>query len=260
MASDIQLYGFDCPFVERSRLLLELKGVSYQYTSVKDFNPAPDWFLTLNPLGKVPVLIHQGKAIYESAIINEYLEDIFPSPAAFPVHPVDKAFCRILIDYCSKPFIANLFALLMNQDQEKTESLMAACLKDWRWLNAFLLEHNPDGDVAFGSGEGDFGMADLSYLPFFSRYAAVAYYRHFELPDEQAYARVKRWRDSCMTHPLAKALMMPEEHIIKLYYSHSQGWGAGRLPPKGQQNSLDPATPYEDRPMPPRPLPANING
>ena len=119
MATDIQLYGFDCPFVERSRLLLDLKGVDYQYTSVKDFNPAPAWFLKLNPLGKVPVLIHQGKAIYESAIINEYLEDVFPEPAAFPEHPVEKAFSRIVIDYCSKQFIGNLFGLLMNQEEEK---------------------------------------------------------------------------------------------------------------------------------------------
>ncbi len=250
MHSTIQLYGFDCPFVERSRLLLELKGVDYQYTSIKDFNPAPDWFLKLNPLGKVPVLIHQGQAIYESAIINEYLEDIFPEPAAFPKSPPEKAFSRILIDYCSKHFIGHLFGLLMNQQQAEAVPAMNACLDDWRWLNDFLMEHNPQGDFAFGS---DLGMADLSYLPFFSRYAAVNYYRHFQLPDTKAFERVRRWRESCLAHPLAKALMMPEDHIIKLYYSHSQGWGAGRLPPKGQENSLDPSIPYDERPMPPRP-------
>ena len=181
---------------------------------------------------------------------NEFLEDIFPQPAAFPQSSLEKAYSRILIDYCSKSFISNLFALLMNQDGEKAEATMSACLEDWRWLNDFLMEHSPNGHYAFGS---EIGMADLSYLPFFSRYAAVSYYRHFELPGIQEFARVRLWRDSCLAHPLARSVMMPEDHIIKLYYSHSQGWGAGRLPPKGQENSLDPSIPYDQRPMPPRP-------
>ncbi|WP_101756975.1 hypothetical protein [Oceanicoccus sp. KOV_DT_Chl] len=45
-------------------------------------------------------------------------------------------------------------------------------------------------------------MADLSYLPFFTRYSAVAYFRHFELPATSEFSRVRRWRDACCDHPL----------------------------------------------------------
>jgi len=249
MPESLKLLGFDCPFVERTRLLLEFKNIPYEYTSMKDFNPRPEWFLQLNPQGKVPVLIHREQAIYESAVINEYLEEVFPSPAALPVSPSRRAFCRILIDYCNKSFAAAQFALLMNQQQERAEPLMADALASWRWLNNFLLQHSPDEDFAFNK----LGMADFTFMPFFSRYAALRYYRHFELPATEEFERVRRWHDACMHHPIHQAVCLPEEHIIKLYYTHSQGWGAGRLPPKGEHNSLDPDIPFEQRPMPPRP-------
>jgi glutathione S-transferase len=249
MSETLQLLGFDCPFVERARLLLALKEQPYEYTNIRNFNPRPQWFLELNPQGKVPVLIHRGNAIYESAIINEYLEELYPNPPAFPATAAQRAFCRILIDYCGKGFVSSQFALLMNQDADKADKLMADALDSWRWLNDFLMLHNPDGSFAFA----EFGMADISYIPFFSRYAAVRYYRHFELPASAGFSRVLRWFDACMTHPLTAAIAMPEEDIIKLYYSHSRGWGAGRLPPKGEHNSLDPEIPYAQRPIPPRP-------
>jgi glutathione S-transferase len=249
MPGSLKLFGFDCPFVERTRLLLDFKGIEYEYINMKDFNPKPQWFLDMNPQGKVPVLVHQDQAIYESAIINEYLEEIFPSPAALPESAAQRAFCRILIDYCGKSFAAAQFALLMNQEEEGAEQLMDNTVNSWRWLNDFLLQHSPDGDFAFN----ELGMADFSFIPFFRRYAALRYYRHFELPVTKDFERVTRWHDAVMKHPLTGKVGLPEEHIIKLYHTHSQGWGAGRLPPKGQQNSLDPTIPFDDRAMPPRP-------
>ncbi|WP_159931060.1 glutathione S-transferase family protein [Oceanicoccus sp. KOV_DT_Chl] len=145
MSEELKLYGFDCPFVERTRLLLALKQLDYEYTRMQDFNPAPDWFLALNPLGKVPVLIHREQAIYESAIINEYLEDCFPKPTAFSKDPAAKALARILIDYCGKSFVPAMFGLLMNREQANAEAVMTASLESWRWLNTFLVQHNRKG-------------------------------------------------------------------------------------------------------------------
>ena len=55
--SEVEVLGFDCPFVERTRMLLDLKGVEHTYRSLTDFKTAPPWFLELNPLGKVPTLV-----------------------------------------------------------------------------------------------------------------------------------------------------------------------------------------------------------
>jgi len=48
-------------------------------------------FLALNPYGKVPVLLDEGAVIYESTIVNEYLEDRFPEPPLMPRDPLGRA-------------------------------------------------------------------------------------------------------------------------------------------------------------------------
>ncbi len=53
----------------------------------------PD-YLKLNPNGYVPTLVHNGRAIIESAIICEYLDDMFPAASLRPADPVDKARMR----------------------------------------------------------------------------------------------------------------------------------------------------------------------
>ena len=65
-----------CPYVQRSRIALMEKGIDFIFTEV-DLRNKPDWFLEISPYGKVPVLKHDDKIIYESAVINEYLEDCY---------------------------------------------------------------------------------------------------------------------------------------------------------------------------------------
>jgi len=54
---------------------------------------APE-YLKLNPKGYVPTLVHDGRPVIESALICEYLEEVFPDPALSPSDPVDKAYMR----------------------------------------------------------------------------------------------------------------------------------------------------------------------
>lgn len=249
MPSSLQLLGFDCPFVERARILLQFKGVEHTYTSMTDFGSAPDWFLKLNPLGKVPVLIDGEEAIYESNIINEYIEDRFEGPRAMPQTPLLRARTRLLANHCDKVFIFKLFALLMNRDGERAQTVMDEAVDSWRWLNTFLMKHSPEGDFAFG----DFGLADMTYAPFFARYAANRHYRHFALPGDEDLSRVERWARACVEHPIVRQVTLDEDSLIKLYFTHSRGIGAGVRPAEGQFNSQDPSWPYAERPLPPRP-------
>ena len=51
-------------------------------------------YLKLNPKGYVPTLVHDGRPVIESALICEYLEEVFPNPPLSPVDPVDRAYMR----------------------------------------------------------------------------------------------------------------------------------------------------------------------
>jgi glutathione S-transferase len=73
-----------CPYVQRVRIALDEKQIPYQMIYI-DLADKPDWFLELSPLGKTPVLKVGETAIFESAVILEYLEDAFDHP----LHPAD---------------------------------------------------------------------------------------------------------------------------------------------------------------------------
>src|SRR5215213_10311156 len=73
-----------CPYVQRAVISLTEKGVPFERIDV-DLANKPEWFKTLSPLGKTPVLLVNDTAIFESAVILEYLEET----QADPLHPSD---------------------------------------------------------------------------------------------------------------------------------------------------------------------------
>lgn len=73
-----------CPYVQRAVIALTEKGVPFERIDI-DLANKPDWFLKISPLGKTPVLAVGDHAIFESAVILEYLEETRPKP----LHPAD---------------------------------------------------------------------------------------------------------------------------------------------------------------------------
>src|SRR3982075_345336 len=73
-----------CPYVQRAVVALTEKGVPFERVDI-DLANKPDWFLALSPLGKTPVLQVGDTAIFESAVILEYLEETQPKP----LHPAE---------------------------------------------------------------------------------------------------------------------------------------------------------------------------
>lgn len=96
----LALYHFDrSTAAQKVRLSLGEKGLEWESRII---NPGLDSreqhdpeYLRLNPRGVVPTLIHDGKAIRESQVIIEYLDDVFPSPSLRPADPVERARMRI---------------------------------------------------------------------------------------------------------------------------------------------------------------------
>ena len=90
----IAVYGSPgSPFVARVLMQLQAKGLDY------DLRPpafgTPEW-LVLNPIGKMPVLEHDGFVLPESAVIAEYLEEAFPIKALLPEGAQDRARVRLI--------------------------------------------------------------------------------------------------------------------------------------------------------------------
>lgn len=89
-----------CPFVQRSVILLKEQGASYQRLDI-DLANKPDWFTKVSPLGKVPVLMLEGKdSLFESQVICEYLDEV-NSSSMHPDNAYDKAHHRSWIEFGS---------------------------------------------------------------------------------------------------------------------------------------------------------------
>jgi len=69
-----ELISFElCPFVQRSVITLLQKGVDFKINYI-DIHDPPEWFQQISPLGKVPVMRVDNTVLFESAVINEYLD------------------------------------------------------------------------------------------------------------------------------------------------------------------------------------------
>jgi stringent starvation protein A len=80
----------------RVRIVLAEKGVAVDILHIDQNNP-PEDLLTLNPYGSVPTLVDRDLVLYETNVINEYLDERFPHPPLLPVYPIARAKCRLMI-------------------------------------------------------------------------------------------------------------------------------------------------------------------
>ena len=80
--------GTTCPFSQRCRIVLYEKGMDFQIIDVDLFNK-PEDLAVMNPYNRVPVLVERDLILYESNIINEYIDERFPHPQLMPRRPGD---------------------------------------------------------------------------------------------------------------------------------------------------------------------------
>ena len=172
---DLHLISFEsCPYVERSRIVLEEKGVDYELTFI-DLDDKPEWFLEISPRGKVPVLEVDETPIFESSVINEMLEELYPEPAMFPQDPVRRAEARAWIVYNSDVLMGPAYLLMIDKNADENRASLRAGLER---VDAELGNHA--GRYFLGD---DFGLVDAVYAPLFTRWEAMTKLGHGDLLD-----------------------------------------------------------------------------
>ena len=97
---------------------MQEKGTKYQWKEVNPYKKDKD-YLAINPKGLVPALVHHGRALNESQIILEYLEDISPDHNLLPKHPFDRAIARLWMDHVSKKICPAFFRVILAQEKPK---------------------------------------------------------------------------------------------------------------------------------------------
>jgi glutathione S-transferase len=103
-------HGWRSSASRRVRLALAEKGLAYEsriIDMVKGEQHAPE-YLALNPNGVVPTLVHDGRVLYESSVICEYLDECFAEPPLRPAEPYARAVMRNFVRWIDEQCLPKL--------------------------------------------------------------------------------------------------------------------------------------------------------
>jgi RNA polymerase-associated protein len=106
--------GTTDPFSHRCRIVLYEKGMDFQVIDVDLYNK-PEDIAVINPYNRVPVLVDRDLVLYESNIINEYIDERFPHPQLMPPDPIMRARARQLLHTFELELFSHIDALEQNQ-------------------------------------------------------------------------------------------------------------------------------------------------
>ena len=152
--------GTTDPFSHRCRIVLYEKGMDFQVIDVDLYNK-PEDIAVINPYNRVPVLVDRDLILYDSNIINEYIDERFPHPQLMPGDPVARARVRLFLFNFEKELFSNVNILESRgiKPNDKQLEKARAQIRDRLTMLApiFLKNKYMLGD--------DFSMLDVAIAP-----------------------------------------------------------------------------------------------
>ena len=155
---------------DRVKIALAEKGLAWDGVTVslaKKDQKRPE-HLGRNPYGKIPVIDDDGKILFESCIINEYLDEKYPNPPLMPKDPFLRGRGRILVDYALNYLHEPYWTLrgeMLKKESERNTAVMDEKRRTLRKLLEYLEEALGDKPYFLG----DFSLTDIAIIPRFLR-------------------------------------------------------------------------------------------
>ena len=195
-----------CPYVQRAAIVLAEKRMPFERRDI-DLANKPDWFRKVSPLGKTPVLLVGDAAIFESAVICEYLDEI-ASPRLHPTNPLQRARHRSWMEFGSA--LLNSIGAFYNAADEAALMARAAEIRA-----RFHLVEAALGDGPYFAGQC-FSMVDAVFGPVF---------RYFHVFDEignfcfwDGLPKLQHWRRALAMRPsVAEAVRLDYAELLRRF-------------------------------------------
>jgi glutathione S-transferase len=148
----------------------------------------------------VPVINDNGKVLFESCIINEYLDEQYPNPPLMPKEPYVRGRGRILVDYGLRYMHEPYWALrgeVLKNESERDQTIIAETRRNLRELMRYL--EDALGDKPYFLGE--LSLTDIDLLARFFRFEDYG-----ALPDSSL-PRLHSWLQKMKQRPSVKPLL-----------------------------------------------------
>jgi glutathione S-transferase len=187
---------------DRVKIALHEKGLPYDRVTLdlaKKEQKRPE-FLKLNPYGKVPVINDAGKVLFESCIINEYLDEQYPNPPLMPKDFYLRGRGRVLVDYglnyTHEPYWA-LRGEMLKKESERDLTVMEEKRETLRNLLQYLEDALGEGSYFLGG----ISLTDIDIVPRFLRMESYGALPSPSLP------RLSAWLQRMKTRPSVRAIL-----------------------------------------------------
>ena len=187
-----------CPYVQRAVIALEEKDAAYDRIDI-DLKNKPEWFLKISPLGKTPVLKVGQEAIFESAVICEYLEDTV-GPALHPDNALERARHRAWIEFASATLNA-IWNFYTARELAAYESSAATLQERFIQLERVLR----DGPYFAGNR---FSLVDAAFAPAFRYFDVFDGVSGVALFDTTP--KVRAWRQALSQRASVRNAVLPD--------------------------------------------------
>ncbi len=200
-----------CPFVQRAVITLKHKNIDYDITFI-DLADPPDWFLELSPLAKVPVLKVDDDVLFESAVINEYLDDITGGELQ-PEDPLERAKNRAWVEFASN-MIGNLYMMKMSKDEERYTRYRDTLVDQLHRVENRL------GDGLWFNG-ANFSLADTAFAPLFKQNSVAQH--QLSVIDPASMPKLNAWAERLLALPEVQDSVVTEFEDLYLAAMQKNG-------------------------------------
>ncbi|MES2297114.1 MAG: glutathione S-transferase N-terminal domain-containing protein [Pseudomonadota bacterium] len=196
--------GTTCPFSQRCRLVLFEKGMDFEVRDVDLFNK-PEDISTMNPYGQVPILVERELILYESNIINEYIDERFPHPQLMPADPLMRARARLMLFNFEKELFVHVHVLESERAKgnDKSHDKARTEIRDRLTTLAPLFLKNK-----YMLGD-EFSMLDVAVAPLLWRLD------HYGIELSKTAAPLMKYAERIFSRPAYIEALTPSEKVMR---------------------------------------------
>lgn len=196
--------GTTCPFSQRCRLVLFEKGMDFEIRDVDLFNK-PEDISVMNPYGQVPILVERDLVLYESNIINEYIDERFPHPQLMPADPLMRARARLMLFNFEKELFIHVH-MLENEKAENMEKAHEKARTEIRDRLTMLAPLFLKNKYMLGD---EFSMLDVAIAPLLWRLD------HYGIELSKTAAPLMKYAERIFSRPAYIEALTPSEKVMR---------------------------------------------
>jgi stringent starvation protein A len=191
------------PFSHRSRFVLFEKGMDFEIKDVDMFSK-PEDINNMNPYGEVPILVERDLILYESNIINEYIDERFPHPQLMPVDPINRSRVRLgLLGFDRELYqYVQILESRTEKDEKKKEKARIHIRDQLTMLAPMFLKNK------YFMGE-EFSMLDIAIAPLLWRLT------HYKIELPKVAAPIAKYAERLFARPGFIECLTPSEKVMR---------------------------------------------